>query len=110
LAIEFKLRLLQNTSDLFELYRIHGVSEQSYYRWKKTSKTRELKQLREENVKLKRLVADLGVRVRVAGYRSEFDFMKFADLSLPLELIAALARRQILDPSPIQIAAIPPPK
>ena len=48
-----------------ELCRIHGVSEQSYYRWKKIyggmepSEARELKQLREENVKLKRLVADL---------------------------------------------------
>lgn len=43
------------------------VSEQSYYRWKKIygdmepSETRELKQLREENVKLKRLVADLSL-------------------------------------------------
>src|SRR5882762_5407273 len=34
--------------------------------------------------------------------------MKFTDLSLPPELIAALAKQQILDPSPIQIAAIPP--
>src|SRR5258706_15043192 len=39
---------------------------------------------------------------------SEFEFMKFTDLSLPPELIAALAKQQILDPSPIQIAAIPP--
>lgn len=51
-----------------ELCRIHGVSEQSYYRWKKIyggmeqpSEARELKQLREENVKLKRLVADLSL-------------------------------------------------
>ena len=34
--------------------------------------------------------------------------MKFTDLSLPPELIAALAKQQISDPSPIQIAAIPP--
>jgi ATP-dependent RNA helicase DeaD len=45
---------------------------------------------------------------RVAGYRSEFDFMKFTDLSVPPELIAALAKQQISDPSPIQIVAIPP--
>jgi ATP-dependent RNA helicase DeaD len=33
--------------------------------------------------------------------------MTFTDLSLPPELIAALAKQQISDPSPIQIAAIP---
>jgi putative transposase len=46
---------------------IHGVSEQSFYRWKKIcggmepSEARKLKQLREENIKLKRLVADLSL-------------------------------------------------
>jgi putative transposase len=50
-----------------DLCRVHGVSEQSFYRWKKIyggmdpSEARELKQLREENVKLKRLVADLSL-------------------------------------------------
>ncbi len=50
-----------------ELCRQHGVSEQSFYRWKKRyggmepSEARELKQLREENTKLKRLVADLSL-------------------------------------------------
>ena len=34
--------------------------------------------------------------------------MNFTDLSLPPELIAALAKQQISEPSPIQIAAIPP--
>src|SRR6195256_2130474 len=34
--------------------------------------------------------------------------MKFSDLSVPPELIAALAKQQISDPSPIQITAIPP--
>jgi putative transposase len=44
-----------------------GVSEQSFYRWKKVygglqpSEARELKQLREEVAKLKRLVADLSL-------------------------------------------------
>jgi superfamily II DNA/RNA helicase len=33
--------------------------------------------------------------------------MNFTDLSVPTELIAALAKQQISDPSPIQIAAIP---
>jgi len=42
-----------------------GVSEATFFVWKKryarlgTSEIRELRQLREENVKLKRLVADL---------------------------------------------------
>ncbi len=50
-----------------ELCRQHGISEQSFYRWKKVygglepSEARELKQLREENNKLKRLVADLSL-------------------------------------------------
>ncbi len=45
---------------------MHGVSEQSFYRWRKVygsmepSEARELKELREENVKLKRL-ADLSL-------------------------------------------------
>jgi putative transposase len=44
-----------------------GVSEQTFYRWKKEyagmlpSEARELKQLRDENLKLKRLVADLSL-------------------------------------------------
>jgi putative transposase len=50
-----------------DLLRQHGVSEQSYYRWKKLyggmepSEARELGELREENIKLKRLVADLSL-------------------------------------------------
>jgi putative transposase len=49
------------------LCRQHGISEQSYYRWKKVyggmepSEARELKQLRDENTKLKRIVADLSL-------------------------------------------------
>ena len=44
-----------------------GISEQTFYRWKKTyggmlpSEARELRQLRDETVKLKRLVADLSL-------------------------------------------------
>lgn len=44
-----------------------GISEQTFYRWKKNyggmlpSEARELKQLREENTKLKRLVAELSL-------------------------------------------------
>jgi putative transposase len=44
-----------------------GVSEATFYNWKKKhagmgiTELRELRQLREENVKLKRLVADLSL-------------------------------------------------
>ena len=44
-----------------------GVSEQTYYRWKKmygglqSDQVRELKQLQDENARLKRLVADLSL-------------------------------------------------
>ena len=48
-----------------ELCRQHGISEQSYYRWRKIygnmepSEAKELRQLRDENTKLKCIVADL---------------------------------------------------
>jgi putative transposase len=44
-----------------------GISEQTFYRWRKTyggmlrSEARELRPLRDENVTLKRLVADLSL-------------------------------------------------
>lgn len=48
-----------------ELTRQIGISEQTFYRWKKvysgleSDQLRELKQLQEENAKLKRVVAEL---------------------------------------------------
>jgi len=48
-----------------ELIRQVGVSQQTFYRWKKkysgleVDQVRELKQVRAENVRLKRIVADL---------------------------------------------------
>ena len=50
---------------LAELIRRVGISEQTFYRWKKqyvgleVDQVRELKHLQEENSRLKRLVADL---------------------------------------------------
>ena len=50
-----------------ELCRQVEISEQSFYRWKKAygglqpSEARELKQLRDEVTRLKRLVADLSL-------------------------------------------------
>lgn len=54
-------------SPVAELIRKVGISEQTFYRWKKVygglepSQARKLKQLEEENAKLKRLVADLSL-------------------------------------------------
>ncbi|UFP95495.1 transposase [Gloeobacter morelensis] len=50
-----------------ELCRRHGISEQTYYRWKakyggmEISEARRLKDLKDENARLKRLVADLSL-------------------------------------------------
>lgn len=50
-----------------DLIRKVGISEQPFYRWKKQynglqpDQARELKQLQEENARLKRLVADLSL-------------------------------------------------
>lgn len=48
-----------------DICRKHGFTEQTYYRWKKqfagmgTAEVRELKEMRTENARLKKLVADL---------------------------------------------------
>jgi putative transposase len=48
-----------------ELIRQAGISEQTFYRWKKqyvgleVDQVRQLRQVQEENVRLKRLVAEL---------------------------------------------------
>jgi putative transposase len=50
-----------------DLIRRAGIAEQTFYRWKKVygglepGQARQLKQLEEENTKLKRLVADLSL-------------------------------------------------
>jgi putative transposase len=50
-----------------EVIRKVGISEQTFYRWKKqyigmeTDQARQLKQLQEENSRLKQLVADLSL-------------------------------------------------
>jgi putative transposase len=63
--IAFALRQAESGTPVGEVCRKLGVSEQSFYRWKKQfagmgiSEIRRLKQLEDENTKLKRLVADL---------------------------------------------------
>jgi putative transposase len=50
-----------------ELYRRHGISQQTFYRWKAkyggldTNETHRLRALEDENRRLKRLVADLSL-------------------------------------------------
>jgi putative transposase len=63
------LRQAEGGTRVADICREHGISEAAYYIWKKKysglglSELRELRQLREENGKLKRLVAD-GVRAQ----------------------------------------------
>ncbi len=61
------LREAESGDTVVEVCRKHGISQQSFYLWKKKysglglNELRELRQLREENAKLKRLVADLSL-------------------------------------------------
>lgn len=65
--IAFALRQAESGTAIHEITRKLGISEQTFYRWKKkfaglgVSELRRLKQLEEENRKLKRLVADLSL-------------------------------------------------
>ena len=51
--------------------RPHGISEQTYYRWRskyggmEISEARRLKELEEENSRLKRLVADQALDIQI---------------------------------------------
>ena len=63
--VAFALRQAETGISVQEVIRKMGISEQTFYRWKKKygglgiSELRRLKQLEEENCKLKQLVADL---------------------------------------------------
>ncbi len=65
--IAFALRQTEQGTPVAEVIRKMGISEQTFYRWKKkyaglgTSELRRLKQLEEENRRLKKLVADLSL-------------------------------------------------
>ena len=65
--IAFILRQTEEGTRVEEVCRKAGISQQTYYRWRKKygglmpSEMRQLKQLEEENVRLKRLVADLSL-------------------------------------------------
>ena len=65
--IAFVLRQAEEGTRVEEVCRKAGISQQTYYRWRKKygtlmpSEMKRLKQLEEENVRLKRLVADLSL-------------------------------------------------
>ena len=65
--IAYALRQAETGTPVAEVLRRMGISEQTFYRWKKlhgglgTGELRRLKQLEEENRKLKQLVADLSL-------------------------------------------------
>jgi putative transposase len=65
--IAFALKQAEHGTPVVEVIRKMGITEQTYYRWKKKygglgmSELRRLKQLEEENRKLKQMVADLSL-------------------------------------------------
>jgi len=65
--IAFALRQAETGTGVAEVCRKMGISEATFYNWKKKygglgiSELRRLKQLEEENHKLKQLVADLSL-------------------------------------------------
>jgi Transposase. len=65
--IAFALRQAETGTPVAEVIRKLGISEQTFYRWKKqyagmgVAELRRMKQLEEENRKLKQLVADLSL-------------------------------------------------
>jgi len=65
--IAFALHQAETGTTVGEVCRKMGISEQTFYRWKKRygglmpSEVRRLKQLEEENARLRRLVADLSL-------------------------------------------------
>jgi putative transposase len=65
--IAFALRQAESGTPVAEVIRKMGIAEPTFYRWKKqfagmgVSEIRRLKQLEEENGRLKKLVADLSL-------------------------------------------------
>ncbi len=65
--IAFILKRADDGTSVEEVCRKAGISQQTYYRWRRKyaglmpSEVRRLKQLEEENARLKRMVADLSL-------------------------------------------------
>ena len=71
--ITYALRQADSGTPIGDVCRQLGVSEASFYHWRKkfgnlgVSGLREMRQLREENARLKRLVADLTLDKHILG-------------------------------------------
>jgi len=71
--IAFALRQAEGGTPVADVCRQMGVSEASFYVWKTKygklglTEIRELRQLRDENARLKRLVADLTLDKHILG-------------------------------------------
>ena len=65
--ISFAIRQAESGTPVVEVCRKIGVSEQTFYRWKRkyvgmgVAELRRIRQLEDENRKLKRIVADLSL-------------------------------------------------
>ena len=65
------LKSVENGSRLGDVCREHNISEQTYYRWKRKysgmepNEARRMKDLEEENQRLKRLVADQALDIQI---------------------------------------------
>ena len=65
--ISFAIRQAESGTPVVEICRKIGVSEQTFYRWKRkyvgmgVAELRRIRHLEEENRKLKRIVADLSL-------------------------------------------------
>ena len=65
--IAFALKQVETGTRVGEVCRKFGIAEQTFYRWKKlygslgTTELRRLRQLEEENRRLKQMVADLSL-------------------------------------------------
>ena len=71
--ISYALRQAESGTAIADVCRELGISEATFYVWKKKyanlggTEIRELRHLREENAKLKRLVADLSLDKHILG-------------------------------------------
>ncbi len=68
------LKEFENGKKVEELCRVHGVSKAAFYKWREryggmsASELKRLKELEEENAKLKRMYANLALDLEAARY------------------------------------------